>query len=820
MSLNPQYVTAPNLQEYFVDKDSGLPLAGGKIFFYSDVNRTTPKTVYELEGNGANYTYVPLPNPIILSAVGTVQDNDGNDVIIYYFPFDASGNEELYYIVVQNSLGVPQFTRSAWPNPNGSGGSVGGSFSPYNFIPNGQLLEHTNLANNAIVAGSNVLAQGGFTFEFTPAGSGTPSVNTSTFLVQNNNIEAPQSPRYLLNVACTVVNGLDTQKTLRVKWADVNKFSTPNSIYTFAFYATSNLGSVPVTINLIKYCGTNGSVVPPLALSTITIENNVDAPLYNINLTFGNNDGLNVDTVNNNDYVALEISFPTSMVYDIDFSDFLLVAQPEGSITTVTAFPVQTNEDMMTRGVMGWAETVDPNGMDLFLPPILTRAGMTWDASQVGTVGMSIMPILSPTSLPAPQHNMMPCDGSSYLTNGHASNGVPFSRLAAYLQNDGLANNLPLYGTGSNYVSCLYPLSGATNTTMRIVYNIAGGGSTQPADGLAPNATGFTFAPKYAYTGVFTGTASRGLQANIINNTSTLEGVCLNGNSLTNTLQDGAGVNATGFTIVRNDTATALRAFQTNSFTITTVTGAALVKAGSGRYFFIGINATQYYMWFNVDGANTLPAVGPNFQVNISSTYSAADVADCVREALSTFAASDITITGTPPITAGVSSYFTFYSNPASLRSFYVWYYISDLTVPGADPMPVGITTGIRVSILSTDTPQEIRNKTQFAINTYQFSAPDFRGMFFRAGDPNATWDLDAVNRWSYIANNFGNAPGTFEYQQFLAHNHTFTSLAQIAPNNAMEGGTPYLFQTQNTGTSGGTETRPVNATIYPFIRY
>ena len=121
MSLNPLYIPLYQLQQYFVDKDTGAPLAGGKVYFYSDVNRTVAKNVYELQGNSANYTFSPLPNPVILSAVGTPVDVNGNDIVIYAYPFDANGNSELYYVVVQNYLGVPQFTRQAVPGVSGGG---------------------------------------------------------------------------------------------------------------------------------------------------------------------------------------------------------------------------------------------------------------------------------------------------------------------------------------------------------------------------------------------------------------------------------------------------------------------------------------------------------------------------------------------------------------------------------------------------------------------------------------------------------------------------------------------------------------------------
>lgn len=116
MAQDPRYITTITLEPYFVDKTTGAPLGGGKVWFYQDLNRTTPKLVYELTGAPPNYTFSPLPNPITLSSVGTIQDQFGNNVALYYYPYDAAGNIQQYYIVVEDSLGEEQFTREAWPD--------------------------------------------------------------------------------------------------------------------------------------------------------------------------------------------------------------------------------------------------------------------------------------------------------------------------------------------------------------------------------------------------------------------------------------------------------------------------------------------------------------------------------------------------------------------------------------------------------------------------------------------------------------------------------------------------------------------------------
>jgi hypothetical protein len=146
MTLNASYTPGYSLQEYFVDKVTGLPLNGGLVYFYSDVNRTTPKAVYTISGTPPNYIYTQLPNPVVLSSVGTPTDGNGNDIIIYYYPYDTNGNIELYYVNITDSSGNVQFTREGVPNLASSSSTSVPDIT--NYIPNGQLLLHNDNNDN------------------------------------------------------------------------------------------------------------------------------------------------------------------------------------------------------------------------------------------------------------------------------------------------------------------------------------------------------------------------------------------------------------------------------------------------------------------------------------------------------------------------------------------------------------------------------------------------------------------------------------------------------------------------------------------------
>lgn len=120
---NPLYFACFPLQEYFVNKDTGFPLAGGYVEFFSDPAFTVPKDVFQqsLVG-GTTYTYTNLGSVLVLSSVGTFVDNNGDDIIPFLYPYDAQGKVELYFVRVWSGNpsvqgSVLQFTRQGWP-PN------------------------------------------------------------------------------------------------------------------------------------------------------------------------------------------------------------------------------------------------------------------------------------------------------------------------------------------------------------------------------------------------------------------------------------------------------------------------------------------------------------------------------------------------------------------------------------------------------------------------------------------------------------------------------------------------------------------------------
>lgn len=205
MSLNPLYIVPINLEEVFVDHITGDLLAGGTIEFFKDDDRLVSKSVYELSGAPPNYTYDALPNPVTLSSVGTPADNSGNPVNLYYYPYDADGNIELYYIVVRDSDGTIQFTRQGWPNTTSSS-----SPTPSDTNPN-----ITNELSNPQFVDINFALTNPFTITLTGASTTTVAIaprwdlvvahsGSGTVAVQRNAVVGtsayPYNPPYTLTL--------------------------------------------------------------------------------------------------------------------------------------------------------------------------------------------------------------------------------------------------------------------------------------------------------------------------------------------------------------------------------------------------------------------------------------------------------------------------------------------------------------------------------------------------------------------------------------------------------------------------------------------
>lgn len=801
MGLDLRYQLAPSLEMYFVDKDTGLPLTNGQVYFYEDNARTIPKPVYQISGAPPNYSYTVLPNPCILSSVGTFQDDSGNDILPYYFPFDEDGNIQLYYIEVYDQNGVLQFTREGFPNFGAE--DILASNDITNFVANGQFLVHTNVpasSANGFIPGRisqavTNIAQGGWTFE---RNGGSTATDTVTFFSYPSITSPTGNPRFAVEIERTQSSS-DTINDLRLKFPGVNTFASDTQTYNLYFEAQSGTPSTSINnvqILIYKFYGTNGSTPDEQLISSITIPDAVTS--FNTSILFGTNTNKTIGPLGD-DYVQIVIRFPPTSVQDAILTDFALILNSD----ILLSFPTQTEAQQISQATSGYLPVPNPDGSDLFLPIYLTKVGFDFDRSIIGK-------IVGSTST-TPGIGELLCDGATYRTDNYSSDGIPYARLQAKLFN----GTLPIYGTGSAFVTTV----ASTLTGQNLIFstNIFGT-ATAPTDGTNP--TGFTFASIHAPIGNDFGLTTYQYDTDKIVAISNLTGNVTAPNAQTS-----------GFTVtdVRNISAVSTY----HIFTIQTIAAAGMA---AGTYFtFTALNpgSTNYYVWFKKDGAGSDPAPGgTGIEVDLYSSMSAQDVAVAIKNAMMGSRQTLITCLAANSIPN--SSWFTF--GTPNGNAYYVWY---NKDAAGIDPAPPGMTQGIEVAITSGQANTLVATNTAIALNSAYFSVPDLRGLFLRGYDPNQQWDLDATTRFSTVPGVYGNTLATLELDSFLSHIHSATTTGSVVypvsnvygiPTGAAllthDGSVVGTVTTTNismqtvVAATGQLETRPVNANVYWMIKY
>jgi hypothetical protein len=320
MALDPKYITDGPLEEAFLNKDSGLPLAGGTITFYRDSSRITPKPVYQLTGSPPNYQYVPLPNPLTLSAIGTVQNSGGDNEVIYYYPWLDDGlTPDLYYVVVRDSNGVEQLTREAWPNAAVSGGGSGTDSLPVqNQISNPQFTEIFINDVPTLTPSTTTYTVSGSELEFDCAPNWTFIINgTGNVVVERlaltGSLAAQTNPPYALKVS--VDNGISSCY-LRQRFSSNSGLWTStasNALFLSLGILVKNIINADTEIRMFYQASNGSQATTPLELMAKEIPQLSDYTYYTASSpqipvstdTFSGEDG----------YVDIYISFePGSLV--------------------------------------------------------------------------------------------------------------------------------------------------------------------------------------------------------------------------------------------------------------------------------------------------------------------------------------------------------------------------------------------------------------------------------------------------------------------------------------------------------------------------
>ena len=823
------FVVSPTFQDYIVDKDTGAPLAAGVVTMYQDDSRLTLKNWYYQTGIPGAYTYVALPNPLTLSSVGTISVA-GQDVIPYFYPYDESPDApaqsvQLYYVTVVSSDNVAQFTREGFPYLNlDQGGGAATDQLLDNLLPNGQFAAHQNGPNaDGLVENKlSIIAPGGIKgWQYLQVASG--DATDEDFITFDYLSQEPSglggNPRWATRIKCTSP-GNSTEKALGVTFPNVNHFESDSLVYTFGFAASSNSGApLNVTFALLKNFGTGGSTQQIIPVESFTIPSGEYLQQF-VSFTFGSNETFTVGP-DNDDEISLLISFPVSSTFNVSLTNFILVP---GQVA-LSSYPDRPDNYVFAPGVVGSGYRVDPTGMDLYLPLMMTPAGISPDDTCIGKPYMSFK---------APNDIELLCDGSSYQRTAYSSVGIPYQRLFNIFWEGGSHGGLPLFGTGLNFVSAYSTTAGSASVFTVTQNDAAGSVQSPPADSVAA-ATGWTFSTARTTdtTGIYNFTAFRnGL------NSIYIRGITPNETNIAALSNANAGTS--GFTVTpivpRNETSAPGSSPLTTApagpvgvnqeFQVSNILGGSSLIVGSGMagiywtfttpdYQSDGMGAGGITVYYVVNG-EIAPSTDADLfvPVNILSADTNDDVAYKTIAALHGGYLSNITpLSGTATPN---SSYWTLEANNVN---YYVWQNKDDT---GVDPKVPGYT-GIEVDYAGTATNLQVVQANLLAVNSFIFAVPNASGLFPRVIDTTGVFDYDAATRaglgnaaiWGAIA-------GTVQAGQVGPHSHP-------VPQYSGGGSTLHIenVTTDNTFSTydyvqfnSGQETRGINLGVYLVMRY
>ena len=780
MSLNPDYILSPPIEQVFVDKDTGELLDDGYLLFFEDNSRSLPKKVYQITGAPPNYSFTEYGFLDIPSNGWRVNLTDTGvlDRSLYYFPFDINGDTQLYFIQCYSVGDILQFSREAFP---GAQQVQSASVVSSSYVPNGQFLLHYDIPAEGVNSAGEItqpittVAQGGWTFE-------RPALSTAkdivTFQRFGSAVTVPASnPRYAVRVECQAPDAGDIFKDLRIRFDDVNKFSSDTDFFTFGFSAESNSGTgFMVQLILIKNFGTGGSATTERVLRTFTLS--ISYQPFSFAFVFGNNLAKTLGLLDD-DYLQLALRFPTDNVFDCSITDAFMA---KGNISNAL-FPY-TPDGQMVIDALGNGSAIQPStGFDLYLPILNGPTGIYFDSSQIGKIFGCVYEI--------PGINELLADGSKYLVDGFSAVGIPYARLYEKLVID--VTGISKYGTGNDFIKVHHDPTYVAQLDLST--NISGP-QTATADG--GTATGFTF------TQISTGFTS-GITCYGLNSSDTIQTVLdFYGPAFA------APTNGTsGFTLTEIQ-----NPFSNSSPTIKTITNIQVIAAVglAGKYFTLAsdiLTAIDFAFWFKVDGVGVAPVLPGKtlIEVDLLSTWLAPEVALAVLGAVNAWQQSIVvTKAGTlvPP-----SSYFNFTANAIQ---YFVWYKVDGVGVAPNNNLNIAI----EVDILSTDTAEVVGTKTQTAINSKYFAVPDYRGVFLRG------WNNTAFTDPGVRVSNVPWLPetqlGNFEFSGNLGHDHT-----ELASDGSAGVGGFYstaITDTYHTGYAGIQESRPLNSSVNYVIKY
>ncbi len=350
---NTNFVASVPLQYVFIDKDTGEPLSAGVVTFYSEPDYPTLKNVYQLSNNPTTgeVEFTVLRNPLILSGIGTFVDNSGNNLVPYYFPFDGTpgaddpGDPELYFVTVDSSGGVFQFSLDDWP-PN-AGASGGGSSSG---IQSGNALSNPQFS---VVSFTEDPTSGTYTYNVSGTDSRYPlapgwelvTSGTGTVIVSQKSLalDEPSEPPFSLSVQ-SVGAGLTSVSIVQRLTNSPRIFGNPDGTAVISGYLLAkSSGGSSATISMLY--------APPSVTPTQLFSQGTDPAGNFTELSGSQTIKAPLNTQDGSGYVDIIINLPVLTTVQITSAQLLSVENE----TDIPGFIQQTTQEQLN-GLMWYYE--------------------------------------------------------------------------------------------------------------------------------------------------------------------------------------------------------------------------------------------------------------------------------------------------------------------------------------------------------------------------------------------------------------------------------------------------------------------------------
>lgn len=385
MAINKDLLIAPvSFQEFLIDND-GTPMSNGTITCYRDSARTVLKNWYYQTGTPGAYNYVALPNPLTLSASGTVCDANGVDTLPFFYPYDES-NESLsqpYYIVIKNESESYQITRANFPffNVNSGGGGTSVNSSE-NYLINNVFWRNIGFQNLQSQTQITVCPSqhDGFRYpdiQFMKNNTnGIDSVSFPAFASSLDPIlSGDPTPEFYLRHQCSNTPSGESYKFYQFPVS--YHIKTLSSIeFTFTIQAIANSGSgdsAKIFIYLYQDLGSGVSAAAPLLVKEFSLSNSWQK--YDFQSIFQSDYDVTTSPAGD-DAFYVQIGLPLNVPCDISFTKPSIYLSNQAPVNNF-----QTYDQIDS--VISSARTGDIRfSLNSFSP-------MGWVAANDGTIGSS-----------------------------------------------------------------------------------------------------------------------------------------------------------------------------------------------------------------------------------------------------------------------------------------------------------------------------------------------------------------------------------------------------------------------------------------------